>query len=60
LSNDAIMTHRNRIANTAATIREYALNDYKGTGGFNMCLKCPFWDICEDRKETPEVENVNY
>ena len=60
LSNDAIMTHRNRIANTAATIREYALNDYKGTGGFNMCLKCPFWDICEDRKEIPEVENVNY
>ncbi|MDV3536800.1 hypothetical protein CMU91_14875 [Elizabethkingia anophelis] len=59
LTEDTLNKHRARIYHTALKIREYSENNYKGNGNFNKCNKCPFNDICEDRKMIPEIEIVN-
>lgn len=58
LSEDAIIRHKERIADTASLIREYAENNYKGNGDFNKCISCPFYEICEDKATTLKIESI--
>lgn len=58
ITEDQLNRHKDRIANTAATIREYAENDYKGNGDFNKCISCPFNSDCPDRSESVKVEKI--
>lgn len=54
----SIEIHKKRIANTAATIKEYAMNNYKGVGKFNKCISCPFFKECPDASKKPEIEQI--
>ncbi|WP_027380800.1 hypothetical protein [Chryseobacterium daeguense] len=58
LTHDAIDRHKERISHTASIIREYAENNYKGNGSFNKCISCPFYDICEDKSTTINIETI--
>lgn len=56
MSPAAIETHKQLIANTAATIKEYALNNYEGRGSYNKCMSCFFSIDCKNKVEIPEIE----
>lgn len=58
ITEEGINHHKQLIANTAAMVREYAENNYKGNGNFNKCQSCPFNQICPDRALKPEIENI--
>lgn len=55
---EALENHKQRISYTSSLIREYAENNYKGNGNFNKCISCPFYDICEDKSTTIDIETI--
>lgn len=56
ITQEAMEQHKARIKHTADKVREYALNDFKGTGSFNKCVSCPFYEVCEDKATIPQIE----
>lgn len=56
ITESALEKHKERIANTVAAIKRYEDADFKGTGDFNTCQKCPFKDMCPDRTTDIKIE----
>jgi hypothetical protein len=56
ITNESMAAYKAKLANTGATIKEYAEKNYKGNGSFNKCISCPFYEICPDKSSIIEIE----